>query len=137
MEGRVEAQIHRVVPDGAVVTGKGQILDRRRDRRLHESAGRSTDYRVRIDRVGRRAARLPVVERKRARRARDKVWRRHTVLHGAVRVNPAGVRPTGMKGGSRPVAIVGMPLSLKSENQSSEAVIKLVVGTIFVGTKSR
>ena len=39
--------------------------------------------------------------------------------------------------GKRPVAIVGMPLSLKSENQSSDAVIRLVVGMIFVGTKSR
>jgi hypothetical protein len=39
--------------------------------------------------------------------------------------------------GKRPVAMVGMPLSLKSENQSSEAVIRPVVGMIFVGTKSR
>ena len=36
-----------------------------------------------------------------------------------------------------PVATVAMLLSLKSENQSSEAVIKPVVATIFVGTKSR
>ena len=39
--------------------------------------------------------------------------------------------------GNRPVAIVGMPLSLKSENQSSDAVIKPLDATIFVGTKSR
>ena len=39
--------------------------------------------------------------------------------------------------GKRPVAMVGMPLPAKSENQSSDAVIRLLDGTMRVGTRSR
>jgi hypothetical protein len=36
--------------------------------------------------------------------------------------------------GMRPIAICGMPLSLKSTNQSSDAVLRTEMSTSFVGT---
>lgn len=43
---------------------------------------------------------------------------------------------SSVRAGRRPMAMSGMPVPLKSANQSSEAVFMYAVGTSLVGTKS-
>ena len=91
VERRVESEVQCVVPHRAVIAGEGKVLHRCRDRRRDVAAGRCPQHGFRIDRVGARETRLPVVQAIRTRRSRREVRGGNAVLRLPVGMHPAGL----------------------------------------------